>query len=115
MTQNPLWNLKARVTETMFPGGNNVFSIKLYEKNVLFCDFFGTKLNFLCHKMSSSQISKSCRFLSPHIIVLFFSFIKRSTKTKGTFPKQKNRAHLSYPFEVLKKVQTKLLILILKS
>ena len=91
MTQNPLWNLKARVTETMFPGGNNVFSIKLYEKNVLFCDFFGTKLNFLCHKMSSSQISKMCRFLSPHIIVLlFFNKLKDVPKLKvSTFSKAK--------------------------
>ena len=86
------------------------------KKMSFFETFLVPKLNFLCHKMSSSQISKRCRFLSPHIIVLlFFNKLKDVLKLKVPFPKQKNRAHLSYPFEVLKKVQTKLLILILKS
>ena len=93
-------------------GGNDVFSINLFMKKMSFFEtFLVPKLNFLCHKMSSSQISKRCRFLSPHIIVLlFFNKLKDVLKLKVPFPKQKNRAHLSYPFEVLKKLPTEPLI-----
>ena len=59
---------------------------------------------------------KRCRFLSPQIIVpFFFNKLKDVPKTKVPFPKQKNRTHLSYPFGVLKRVPTELLILVLKS
>ena len=118
MTQNPpSLEFEGPRHRKHVSGGNDVFSINLFMKKMSFFEtFLVPKLIFLWHKMSSSQISKRCRFLSPHIIVLlFFNKLKDVLKLKVPFPKQKNRAHLSYPFEVLKKVQTKLLTLILKS